>query len=954
MGGPVRAINPQQTQHDLLDEAALQTMRAVCASGAAVYLFLDGSLVDKAREGRARDWTWVPDLPDPPRIGRPALAKGELEAIEQGEKVLTAYPELYGLGVRALAAFPLELPEGRQGALYLYFDEERKLRGAELDLVRSITGIIQGVMVNRELLEEIVGSAKWGWMTASQQPVIQSLVSDRDLQFVLADLVQSIELALGASSVVLYPYLQSTDEFVEPVHYGVTSHVATQLKQDSVPRRLLAEGSTKFIVDLARERWIGQRPAGFASRESIRSCAAVILRAQKATEIVGVMFINYGEKQTFPPEIRDAIASLASSAAIAIQAARLQRRANPALHDLRTEFAALLEIDDLIARSLENPRTDEVLEMILKHAVASISVKDAAIYLVRGDGQMLEMQCKAGFPDLDRRPLLKGEGIVGRAALGAALIDNCIDRGTRPSEIAVPLIAQKDVLGVIHLAHPDPQFFTRDHQDWLQTLGMQGVIAIRSLESFEALQAPLRAITKVASLLQHVDGDLTMLLKLVLTGITAKQGLGFTRAMIFRLAEDKRSIEGLTAIGPRTGTDAKADWAETDQIEQELEEKGLDVLDALLQHALQSERNLKAGGARRPLDDRTTRYRMDFDSDDDMLFTLASKGASQAIAKPEDGALGALVRKIGLELEDEHALAFVPLVESKSRRLGFLIADRAYQQRSKPVQNVDLKNLEAFGEWAVLALKSESLRGTLRDEHRMEEWAQYMADTMHALTGALSDARSWVVKFREEIRKSAQGPPQVSAFIERLQDHHGRVQRVANSLRQYARPALGSFRRINLNEVVVKAASNHPAILQTLPDEPVTIVGDPERIGEILANLITNSREAAAETSNTAGLRIEAVLRVVRNALSEKWAFIEVRDNAGGIPAGILADVLRPWYTTKGKGRGMGLPIAKKIAEAHGGILNIESELGSGTIVHVGFPMQSDRGGNEGAETTLG
>jgi two-component system NtrC family sensor kinase len=65
-----------------------------------------------------------------------------------------------------------------------------------------------------------------------------------------------------------------------------------------------------------------------------------------------------------------------------------------------------------------------------------------------------------------------------------------------------------------------------------------------------------------------------------------------------------------------------------------------------------------------------------------------------------------------------------------------------------------------------------------------------------------------------------------------------------------------------------------------------------------------------------------------------------VTDTGAGIPAGDLARVFEPLYTTKplGKGTGLGLPILREIVEAHGGTVRLESRAGEGTTAVVSLP----------------
>jgi signal transduction histidine kinase len=67
---------------------------------------------------------------------------------------------------------------------------------------------------------------------------------------------------------------------------------------------------------------------------------------------------------------------------------------------------------------------------------------------------------------------------------------------------------------------------------------------------------------------------------------------------------------------------------------------------------------------------------------------------------------------------------------------------------------------------------------------------------------------------------------------------------------------------------------------------------------------------------------------------------MEVRDNGPGIPPDIREQVLEPFFTTKARGGGLGLPIAKRVAELHGGTLTLAFPADGGTLVSVQAPRQ--------------
>jgi len=131
------------------------------------------------------------------------------------------------------------------------------------------------------------------------------------------------------------------------------------------------------------------------------------------------------------------------------------------------------------------------------------------------------------------------------------------------------------------------------------------------------------------------------------------------------------------------------------------------------------------------------------------------------------------------------------------------------------------------------------------------------------------------------------------------------------------------------------------------PELPM-VWADAEKIHQVLLNLLTNALAATPEAG-------EVVIRVgARPASSEEaevgkrsvqqtlttMVNVSVRDTGCGMPAEDLQKAFTPFFTTKaiGKGTGLGLFLSRETAQAHGGDLSIESEVGKGTTVVLSLP----------------
>jgi signal transduction histidine kinase len=82
------------------------------------------------------------------------------------------------------------------------------------------------------------------------------------------------------------------------------------------------------------------------------------------------------------------------------------------------------------------------------------------------------------------------------------------------------------------------------------------------------------------------------------------------------------------------------------------------------------------------------------------------------------------------------------------------------------------------------------------------------------------------------------------------------------------------------------------------------------------------------------------VLRIQTRQHKDRVEII-VSDTGYGIPADRMEKIFNYYYTTKKDGSGLGLPIAHRIIEAHGGQLKLESKLGEGTKATITLPIQT-------------
>jgi PAS domain S-box-containing protein len=119
----------------------------------------------------------------------------------------------------------------------------------------------------------------------------------------------------------------------------------------------------------------------------------------------------------------------------------------------------------------------------------------------------------------------------------------------------------------------------------------------------------------------------------------------------------------------------------------------------------------------------------------------------------------------------------------------------------------------------------------------------------------------------------------------------------------------------------------------TLPEVPIRVHADPERLGQVVTNLLTNA------INYTHSGRI--VLRLSEVSGDSERARIEIQDSGVGISPDHLPHIFQPFYRviSQVEGSGLGLSIAKEIVELHGGALEVDSQIGVGSTFRVSLPL---------------
>jgi len=243
-------------------------------------------------------------------------------------------------------------------------------------------------------------------------------------------------------------------------------------------------------------------------------------------------------------------------------------------------------------------------------------------------------------------------------------------------------------------------------------------------------------------------------------------------------------------------------------------------------------------------------------------------------------------------------------------------------------QRVKVNSRDEFGELAIaFNAMAEDLERTERLRRNM------VADVAHELRTPLSNIQGHLEAIRDGLL------PAEPATFDSIYEEALLLARLVEDLQDLTLADAGQLTLIRQPSDVADiarraaAAAQPPAeargltIETNLPGEPATAEVDPERIGQVLRNLLSN-----AITHTPEGGRVTVDLKDEGDELR-----LTVADTGVGIPPEDLPYVFERFYRVDRSrvratgGAGLGLTIAKRLVEAHGGTIGVDSELGKGT-----------------------
>jgi PAS domain S-box-containing protein len=229
------------------------------------------------------------------------------------------------------------------------------------------------------------------------------------------------------------------------------------------------------------------------------------------------------------------------------------------------------------------------------------------------------------------------------------------------------------------------------------------------------------------------------------------------------------------------------------------------------------------------------------------------------------------------------------------------------------------------------------LEQKIRDSERMADIGRMTTSLSHEIRNPLSAVQMNLQILRKNPLLQGNDQKRVDISVREVK----RLEKILQELLDFAKPIRLHVKKVSLNELLLSSiellemkleAENIILKTDLDPNTPLMHI-DGQLLVQAVLNLLINAVEAS-----TAGKKIH--LRSQYDRELGEMVEIMVSDEGPGIPENIIAEIFKPFFTTKVRGTGLGLNNVKRIAEAHMGRVEVRNTFPYGTCFTILLPVQ--------------
>ncbi|MDY7033939.1 MAG: GAF domain-containing protein [Thermodesulfobacteriota bacterium] len=552
----------------------------------------------------------------------------------------------------------------------------------------------------------------------------------------------------------------------------------------------------------------------------------------------------------------------------------------------KSRLTELYSLSRIISSTLE---PQEVLNLIIDAAVKLTRATTGSLMLIDRDSGVLNIEVARGFPPrvVKDTKLKIGEGVTGWVAKEgkAILVPDVakdgkyvnIDKDIR-SELAVPLILEDEVIGVLNVDSRRISAFTHEDMELLSTLASQSAKIIQNSKLYHALKQKVEELSALFEIGKIITRTLNLqeVLESIVEKASSLMNTKVSSLMMVDAGGDELVIKAVHGGG-----------------EEYRLKPNLKVHESLIGQVLHTKKPLT------------------------VLDVREEKGYKHL----------EMAMNLGL-----CSLLSVPLTV-KGRVIGVI---NTYTADRHKFTRDEIRLLSSLADQSAIAIENARLyeqmmrlEDRIRESEKLGVLGEMAIEVAHEIRNPLT-----IVKM---LFHSLSIPDKKDAAV--IESELDRMNRIVTQFLDYAREEKPKRHEVNIGQLLdstlllVEHRLSQQRIrvnksFQSLP----TINGDPERITQLFLNILLNAIDAMGD-----GGQLQ-----LSSETDEKLATVKIKDTGPGIPDSIRDKVFQAFVTTKEKGLGLGLAIAQRIVQDHRGKIEMETGQNNGTTFTIHLPIKTE------------